>query len=494
MTPIVDDSLARALIATAVDGIVVFDENGIVRVFNSACEKLFGYESSEVLEQNVEVLMPAPYRGENDGYLSHVRKTGEDKVVGRGREVVGQRKNGSTFPMYLSVGEGVADDTPFFVGIIHDLSAIRAEEEHSKASDRHRAAIVDSSNEIILSKTLDGIIVSWNPGAERIFGYKADEMIGKSIFEIIPQERFAEEDTILQGIRAGKKIESFETIRKRRDGTIVDVSLSISPLYDAHGIVIGAAKIARDITAHKRAQALAAHQQSELAHTSRINAMGQLSSALAHELNQPLTATMNFINAARRRLKNPKDIDKASVLLDSAVEQVIRAGKIIQRLRAFLEKREPSRVADSINDIVREAIALGFVGAADRNVELVMHLTKAAPTTFADRVQIEQVIVNLVRNANEAMQSEKTRRLTVSTFVSDDGFVEVTVADTGPGISPDIAKQLFEPFITTKAKGMGVGLSLCRTILEAHEGRIWATSNAEGGATFHFRLPMRVAE
>ncbi|MGH6873338.1 MAG: PAS domain S-box protein, partial [Rhizomicrobium sp.] len=291
------DSLFRALIATAVDGIVVIDERGGIQVFNAACEKLFGYSAQDVLGQNVNVLMPEPYRSSHDSYLTHFRETGEERIIGIGREVRGRHKTGETFPMYLSVGEGEIEGERFFVGIIHDLTAIRTEEERGLALDRHLASIVESSDDIILSKDLDGTILTWNQAATQIFGWTAAEMIGASIERIIPEDRRDEEKQMVSRIRAGGKVDHFETVRVRKDGSQVAVSLSISPVRDAKGTIVGASKIARDITAQRRAEAEKQRLQAELAHVARTNAMGQLSSALAHELNQPLTASMNYVNA-----------------------------------------------------------------------------------------------------------------------------------------------------------------------------------------------------
>ncbi|MGH6873356.1 MAG: sensor histidine kinase, partial [Rhizomicrobium sp.] len=232
--------------------------------------------------------------------------------------------------------------------------------------------------------------------------------------------------------------------------------------------------------------------QAELAHVARTNAMGQLSSALAHELNQPLTASMNYVNAARQWLSTGANADKVPPLLAKAVEQTVRAGQIIQRLRSFLEKREPARAPENLNTVVREAVALGAVGMVDDDIVLKLDLAAHLPEVMADRVQIQQVVVNLIRNAGEAMHGRPLRKLTVRTWRGPEDGACVSIADTGPGLAEEVAARLFEPFVSTKQTGMGVGLSICRTILEAHEGRIWMTPTPGGGATFHFQLPPRI--
>jgi len=485
-------ALFRILTSMAVDGIIVIDEVGSILFYNEACERLFQYGQTETIGQNIKILMPEPYRKEHDGYIARYRKTQERHVIGIGREVRGRRRDGSVFPMYLSVGEGTISGKSVFVGVLHDLSTLKSEKDRRSEADRHLADIVESSDDIIVSKTLDGIVTSWNPAAERIFGYSADEMVGRPLSTIIPEERQAEEEGILRRIRAGESIRHYETARRHRDGREILISLSVSPVRNNSGEVVGASKIARDITEQKSAQAKANQLQSELAHVARVSAVGQLSSALAHELNQPLSAIMNYVSAAKLRLMQPSaDASKTTSLMDRALEQASRAGAIIQRLRAFLEKREPHRIEQDLNAAIQEAIALGFVGGPDENIKLALDLSTDLPHVEFDRVQIEQVIVNLLRNAGEAMKSSPVRQLTVSTYPIASNHVEIAIKDTGTGISPDVMAKLFEPFVTTKEKGMGVGLSICRTIIESHGGRILVAPNPSGGTLFKIQLPTR---
>src|SRR5580692_9489178 len=485
-------ALFDALASTAADGIMVIDEKGTVLFYNGACQQLFQYSPQEVIGQNVKMLMPAPYRAEHDGYIARYRATHEPHIIGVGREVTGRRKDGSVFPMYLSVGEGKLAGKQVFVGIVHDLTEIKAQVALREDADRHLAQIVQSSEDAILGKTLDGIITSWNNAAERIFGYSAAEMIGKPVSVLIPADRLSEEDRILAQLRAGRSVEHYETVRRRKDGGEILVSLSVSPIRDNAGHIIGASKIVRDITEKKRTEARAQVLQSELEHVDRLSAMGQLSSALAHELNQPLSAVMNYVNAARRRLKTIEGAatEKVAELLEKAVNETERAGQIIHRLRGFLEKREPIHVTEDLNEIVKDAVALGQGGATYDNVELLLTLEPNLPEVVADRVQIEQVLVNLLRNAVEAMEASPTRKVTISTYFKGPKFAEIAVIDTGPGIPDEVAARLFEPFVTTKKKGMGVGLSICRTIVEAHGGQLWMTPNPEGGTMFRFQLPL----
>ena len=359
-----DESLFQTLIATAVDGIMVIDERGTVQVYNKACERLFQYRADEVVGQNVKILMPAPYRDEHDSYLDRYRHTGHARIIGIGREVQGRRKDGSVFPLYLSVGAGTLAGKPIYVGIVHDI-----------------------------------------------------------------------------------------TERK---------------------------------TAEERLRLL----QDELSHVARLTEMSQFSAALAHELNQPLTAILNYMNVAKRLLATADGPQtKAQEALAKAGEQAQRAGQIIRRLRDFVEKRDSKRTVENINTIAEDAIALGLVGTKATDITLRTEFAPNSPPVLVDRVQIQQVMVNLLRNASEAMADSPRRELTVTTAGIDASAVEVAVADTGPGIPDEVASRLFKPFVTTKPTGMGIGLAISHTIVEAHGGRLRMTPNRGGGTVFHFDLP-----
>lgn len=354
----------QSILETIPDAMVVIDERGLMSSFSSAAERLFGFTAYEVIGRNVSMLMPNPYRDSHDGYLERYMRTGERRIIGMGRVVVGQRKDGSTFPMELAVGEVNSDDKQFFTGFVRDLT------ERQKADAR------------------------------------------------------------------------FQEL------------------------------------------------QSELLYISRLTALGEMGSALAHELNQPLSAIANYMKGARRLLEDRDDdvSDRLRGAMDKAAEQSLRAGQIIRRLRDFVARGDTEKQVESLTKLIEEASALALVGAKERGVRVTYELNAAEHFVLADKVQIQQVLLNLIRNALEAMETSDKRHLTLSTRSMEPNMVQISVADTGSGVDPDMQRQLFQPFVTTKATGMGVGLSISRTIVEAHGGKIILEPNPGGGTIFRLTL------
>jgi two-component system, LuxR family, sensor kinase FixL len=354
----------QSILDTVPEAMIVIDERGIVQSFSAAAQRLFGYTAQEAIGQNVKILMPAPYRENHDEYLARYLRTGEKRIIGTGRVVVGTRKDGSIFPLELAVGEMKSGSARFFTGFI------------------------------------------------------------------------------------------------------------------------------RDITERQEVEARLQELQSEIVHISRLTALGEMASALAHELNQPLSAIANYMKGSRRLLQGRTDDQSRMILeaIDKAAEQSLRAGEIIRRLRDFVARGETERRIESLNKLLEEASALALVGTRDRGVRVTYAFDPSLDLVLVDKVQIQQVVLNLVRNAIEAMEQSGRRELTIATERDRDGMAAVKISDTGTGISPDIASQLFQPFVTTKAHGLGVGLSISRTIVESHGGGISVAPNPQGGTTFRFTV------
>jgi two-component system sensor kinase FixL len=488
------DALFKALIATAVDGIIVIDSDGRIQVYSGACGKLFGYEPGEVVGRNVKLLMPEPYHTEHDTYLSDYARTGERKIIGVGREVVGRRKDGSTFPMYLSVGEGLLAGHRIFVGIIQDLTARKAAEEALREREARLRSILDTVPDAIIAIDERGLIESFSPAATRLFGFEADEVLGKNIKMLMPAPYREQHDNYLAHYRSTgeKKVIGIGRIvvGQRRDGSTFPMELSVG---EAHvGERRSFTGFVRDISERQGTERRLAELQSELLHVSRLSDMGQMSSAIAHELNQPLTAISNYVKAARRTLdsSDPLALRRAQEMMDKAAQQVLRAGAIIRNLREFVEKRETNRAPESLNKVVEESIALGLVGMAHLGIHTRLELEPAMAPVLIEKIQIQQVLINLIRNGIEAMEEVRVRELVISTATDGSDFAQVTVRDSGPGLTREVQQRLFQPFVTTKENGMGIGLNICQSIVEAHGGNIVAFAVEPSGTCFRFRLPI----
>ena len=355
----------RSILQTVPDAMIIIDEQGRVESLSTTAEKLFGYSAAELAGRNVSVLMPSPDRGQHDAYLRRYLRTGEKRIIGIGRIVVGERKDGTTFPIHLTVGELRTGDRHYFTGFIRDLT----------------------------------------------------------------------------------------------DQQLTEIRLK--------------------------------ELQSEVTHMSRYTALGEMASTLAHEINQPLTAISNYLRGSQRLLDR-LDEQTTPMLRDAlgrAADQALRAGHIIRRLREFVSRGDSDRRIESLSKLIEDASTLALVGVREAGISVSFRLDPRADLVLADRIQVQQVLVNLIRNAMEVMiETPNERRLEIATAVAADDHVEISVADTGAGLAPEVARQLFQPFVTTKRKGMGLGLSICRTIVEAHGGKIWVESRPGGGTVFRFTL------
>ena len=353
----------QSILETVPDAMIVIDERGTVQSFSLAAERLFGWSADDIIGRNISHLIPAPHRAAHDGYLDRYLATGERRIIGVGRVVVGIRRDGSTFPMELAVGEMRTETGRFFTGFV------------------------------------------------------------------------------------------------------------------------------RDLTERQQTEARLQELQSELTHMSRLTAMGEMSSTLAHELNQPLSAIANDLKGSARLLDAPDpDIARVRAAMTKASEQALRAGDIIRHLRDFVARGDTERRPEGLSKLIEEACALALIGAKERGVRTWFRFDPSAAEVVADKVQVQQVLVNLIRNALEAMEDCSRRELVVSTEAVGDDMALISIADSGSGLAEKVAANLFQPFVTTKAQGMGVGLPICRTVVEAHGGRIWAEPNPGGGTVFRFTL------
>jgi two-component system, LuxR family, sensor kinase FixL len=355
------------------------------------------------------------------------------------------------------------------------------------------ASIVASSDDAIYSIDLNDRITSWNSAATRIFGYKADEIVGQPITRIIPSDLQAKEMKVVARLQRGEQTDRDETVRVAKGGRLVDVAITVSPLRDKSGNIVGASEIGRNITDRKRAEEALRASRTELAHVNRVTTMGQLTAKITHEVNQPIAAALNNAAAALRFLdRNPPDLAEVREAVGCVVADARRAGDIIGRFRDHVRKSPPQKVSIDLTATIKEVICFARSEVAKNEVSVQTRFVDGLAPVYGDRVQLQQVVFNLVLNAVEAMSSVRDggcRELLVSTEQCPPHNVIVAVRDTGPGIDPLNRERAFEAFYTTKSNGMGLGLSICRSIIEAHGGRLSASNNNGAGATFQVILP-----
>jgi len=370
------------------------------------------------------------------------------------------------------------------------------------------AAIIESSVDGIISENLDGVVTSWNRGAELMFGYTAAEMIGRPISVIIPAGTGNEILGVLQSIRQGRAIEQYRTARCAKNGSILSVSITWSPLRDKHGRIFGAVKVVRDVTERElfeeqrlqlltNERALAIERtlrqtEAELARVARALSVGELAASIAHEINQPLTSVVTNAEAALRWLDHkPPEIEEARGSLLAIARDGMRAGAIVDRVRGLVRKHPQQNLLLDVNEVIDEVVALTTSEINKREITLITQPAAALPQICGDRVQLQQVLLNLIMNGMDAMASNAgPKKLVIRSCNSADGGVSVAVQDCGVGLTPQDLSRIFEPFFTTKPTGIGMGLALSRSIIESHGGRIVARLNdGHSGLTVEFTLP-----
>ena len=361
------------------------------------------------------------------------------------------------------------------------------------AQEAHLRSILETVPDAMIVIDERGYILSFSAAAERMFGFKEEELLGENVSVLMPSPDRERHDGYLERyLKTGERriigIGRVLTAR-HRDGATFPIELSVGEArIDNDRVFTG---FIRDLTERQQAELRVHDLQSVLAHVQRVSEMGTLATSLVHELNQPLTAIANYVEAARDMLQTAPDQETLATIreaLDECAKQSVRAGQIVRRLRDFISRGESERRIESLHRLVTEASALALVGAGDQALEVDVRLDPRADRVLVDRIQIQQVLLNLIRNAIEAMEEQTDPRLLIYSEKEAGGLVRITVADSGPGLDPEVAERLFEPFRTTKEAGMGLGLSISATIVEAHGGRIWAEPSKLGGTAFHFTV------
>jgi two-component system sensor kinase FixL len=375
-----------------------------------------------------------------------------------------------------------------------DISATTDSKEPARvfAREAHLRSILETIPDAMIVIDERGWILSFSAAAEKMFGYSESEIVGENVSSLMPSPDRERHDSYLDrylttGERRIIGIGRITTAR-HRNGTTFPIDLHIGEARIGDDRVFTG--FIRDLTERQQTEHRVHDLQAELAHVSRVTAMGTLATSIAHELNQPLTAIANYVETARDLLEEPsaETVEIVREALAECAAQSVRAGQIVRRLRDFISRGESETRIESLSRLLNEASALALVGAGERGVEVQVKLDPKADKVLVDRIQVQQVLLNLMRNAIEAMEESRVRRLRVSSQGLDEGEVRVTIEDSGPGLPAEVAEHLFEPFVSTKSKGMGLGLSICHTIIHGHGGRIWAEPSKLGGTAFHFTL------
>ena len=634
----------QALVATAIEGIITIDEGGIIDSVNAAAVRIFGYDRNELLGRNIKMLMPEPHASAHDGYLRDYHGTGHATVIGRGRQIVARRKDGSTFPIELAVSEMTVRGRRMFTGMVRDVSERVAAEARLRESHARLNAIIRGTSDGVFIKDMDGRFLMVNAAIEQRLGRAADQIVGKRSADLATPEEAARSDQEDREVLESGRARDFErtiempdgvrtfltsksaltdadghvlgifgiskdiTERKqieqemrrlmeeamagrarleaiieqmpaglciaeapsgklvrvnaqlarmwrltkldssditeyaqfegyatdghryephqwplaravtdgevvtgeevriiRGDGTEAWVTINAGPIRDAEGNIVAAVAALLDVTDEKAAREAVRQHQAQVAHLARVSTMSELTSGLAHELNQPLGAILNYAGVASQLLEAHED---APPTLTEAVDEIAaearRAGEIIKRMRGFVRRQTPQVAGVDLNHIVRESAALMRADLRGAGVRLDVHLSDPPPLVHADVVQIQQVLVNLIRNAIDAMSDKPMgeRELVISTSIDAHARGRVSVRDSGCGLDAEQKQRLFEPFYTTKPQGLGIGLNISRTIVESHGGSMSVESNPAGaagpsaaaGITIHFTLPLQKRE
>ena len=467
----------RSIILSAVDAIVLIDSQGRIEAFNPAAERLFGYGEAEVVGKNVSMLMPQPYRGEHDEYLARYLATGDKKIIGVGREVTGQRRDGTTFPLHLSVGEAEVAGERKFTGVIHDLTARVNLEDRLRASEARWRSILESAVDAIIVIDARGCIEWFNPAAERMFGYAEAEMIGKNVNILMPSPYHEEHDGYMaRYLTTGeKKIIGIgrQVTGLRRDGTTFPLRLSVGEMH-----VNGERKftgILADLSARVR-------MEEQLREQTSLARLGEMAAVIAHEVKNPLAGIRGAIQVIGGRL--PKESKDATVVKE-IVSRIDTLNELIKDLLLFARPPHPRPLPVDLARLVRTTADLLAGDPALKGVAI--QIDGDAPPAMADAELLKIVFQNLLVNSAQAMQGRGEIRVTLE---PRDGMCRVMVRDAGPGIAADVRERIFTPFFTTKARGTGLGLVTARRIVEAHAGRIAIDSAIGGGTTVTIELPV----
>jgi PAS domain S-box-containing protein len=466
-----------AVINTTVEGIVVIDAVGRIEAFNRGAEGLFGYPESEVLGRNVSMLMPSPYHEEHDGYLSRYAATGEAKIIGKGREVTGRRRDGTVFPLHLSVGEMTVGGQRKFTGLLHDLTERVRLEARLGSSEARWRAVIDSAVDGLIVIDAHGRIEAFNPAAERLFGYAAPEVMGHNVEVLMPSPYREEHDTYLARylatgrakiIGGGREVEG-----RRKDGTTFPLHLSVGEFR------IGGERrftgILHDLSSRVR-------MEEQLREQAALAKLGEMAAVIAHEVKNPLAGIRAAVQAFGGGMVRE---GAASPILKEIVGRIDTLDQMMRDLLLFARPPKPRRAPIDLVPLVANTVRFLSQDPALNGIEV--QVDGAAPPVSADAEMLKIAFQNLLINSAQAMQGRGRIRVAVTAAEST---CQVAFSDAGPGIPPELREKIFTPFFSTKVRGSGLGLPTARRFIEAHHGEIAIDCPPAGGTTVLVRLPI----
>ena len=497
--------LSPAILEAIPDALVVVNRQGVIIQVNSQTEALFAYTRDELIGQTMEMLVPERQRLQHHQHREEFHTQPKIRRMGSGLDLRGRRRDGSEFPVEISLSPIVTGNGTIVLSAIRDISdRKRIEEELRRANeelDRRKsrelrdsqnrlALIVDSSQDAIIGKNLDGIITNWNKGAEQMYGYTAQEMVGRPITTLCPKDRVDEIPGILEKIRRGERVEYFESVRLTKDGRRLSVSVSVSPIHDAEGKVVGASAIARNITAQKRVE-------EQLRQSQKMEAVGRLAGGIAHDFNNLLG-----IVTACSELLHPRVDAEGAEYIENIREAAKRGAALTRQLLAFSRRQPVQPQVLDLNEKLKEVSKLLRPLMGD-DVEVTLLARSGTAIVEADAGQLDQIVLNLAVNARDAMARGGKLIIETGMFDFDEGFarehppmtagryVMLAISDSGSGMSEGTRARIFEPFFTTKemGKGSGLGLATVYGIVRQSGGHIWVYSEPDRGTTFKIYLP-----
>ena len=479
----------RLVVETASDAVVSIDASGVIILANPATQRVFGYDPEELIGKPLTVLMPGAMRKLHGVGFKRYLETGVRHLNWQGTELIALRANGEEFPAEVSFGEMTADRRKVFTGFIRDMSEKKRAEEAILASERNLSQIINTMPVLAWSALPDGTVEFFNQRWLDYTGLSPGPARGWA--EALHHEDLGRMTEYWQSMMTSGGSGEIEVRFRRFDGYYRWFLFRAAPMRDESGAIVKWYGTNTDIDDRRRAEEELRNTQAELARMMRVMTMGQLTASIAHEVSQPLSGIITNASTCLRMLKSvPPNIDGARETVQRTIRDGNRASEVITRLRTLFSRKQIDVEPLDLNEATREVIAL-LAGELQRNnVVLIQEFNDRLPTVHGDRVQLQQVILNLIRNGSDAMDTvnDQPRQLVIRTEMNGD-HVTVSVEDSGVGFSPEVSERLFESFFTTKREGMGIGLSLSRSIVEAHRGRLWAARNDGPGATFAFSIP-----